>query len=200
MKAQGWEPGIPDGFSCLSHQGPVTSCPGVSPHPQQYFVGSHLKQAGVWKCCEAPGITSGLDASALPTERSAGEEGQELSLLLVSSAAASPLNSSCSDQPGLDPSELLRFHPWSSGKAVCALQVCDRVVSARPAHTGPFSPCPTLTSKTPRFSSESDGFCPFLGADAANSPQIFLKFRVVRCCLPHCPSSVLLLTVCSPLR
>lgn len=112
----------------------------------------------------------------------------------------SPLNSSCSDQPGLDPSELLRFHPRSSGKAVCALQVCDRVVSARPAHTGPFSPCLTLTSKTPRFSSESDGFCPFLGADAANSPQIFLKFRVVRCCLPHCPSSVLLLTVCSPLR
>lgn len=128
-KAQGWEPGIPDGFSCLSHQGPVPSRPGVPLHPQQHFVGRHLKQAGVWKCCEAPGVRPGLDASA-GTESSKSCPSSWPALLLP------PPQFQCSDQPGLDPapSELLQFHHPELREAVHALQVCDRAGSACPAH------------------------------------------------------------------
>lgn len=55
-----------------------------------------------------------------------------------------------------------------------------------PAHLGPFSSHLQLSSKTPRYSSESDGFCPFLGADTVNSSQRFLKLGGVQCCFSCC--------------
>lgn len=64
-------------------------------------------------------------------------------------------------------------------------QGCQRPPGG-PAHLGPFSLHLQLSSKTPRYSSESDGVCPFLGADTANASQRFLKLGGVQCCFSCC--------------
>lgn len=122
------------------------------------------------------------DVSALPTERLAG---QELSLLLVSSAAACPSIPAAQICPDCVLFLLSCFSSilWSSGKALGALQVCGRVVSPCPAHMGPFSPCLPLTSKTPRFSSGSAGLCPLLGCSKFSTAL----FKLPRCLVLFLP-------------
>lgn len=110
------------------------------------------------------------------------------------------LNSSCSDQPGLrpGPSQLLQFRPPELREALCALQVCDRAVSACPAHRDLSLPVFHSPPRHPGFPQGLLGFA--RSRDAANSPQLSLNFRGVWRCFCQCPGSVLLLTACSPLR
>lgn len=122
------------------------------------------------------------DVSALPTECLAG---QELSLLLVSSAAASPSIPAAQISQDCILFLLSCFSSilWSSGKALRALQVCDSVVSACPAHRGPFSPCLPLTSRTPRFPSGSAGLCPLLECSKFSTGL----FKLPRCSVLFSP-------------